>query len=458
MKTLYIGLAMCALLGSACESTIGIDYPVYVKEVEEEGGEVTFIDYVTPEFTADASIVSYSQTKSTVNDRPFLPLAIYAVNPADMPRVKEFGFNLVQSYQFFEMSAAEKKNYLDEAQRNNMMAFVSLSGANKLTEDHVSKIKDIVNTYKNHPAVYAWYLADEPSKANVKPEDLKAVYDWIKHTDPIHPVISSNWELGDFKDCCDADMRQLYQGTPARLTAPLENYLNSQVTYKKDWLAIINSYDSGWGEEDRKSMNPTTAFDKLAAAGIKNTDPEWKAEEAYWQPLLDNLANPEDAGFFPSKSFPNTPEEIRSSFYWAFAHGSNGVYYWLYSSSTVLNLRWGWYTIFYQPRLCNALKATMAELKELSKFLVNPSLDSTAFKDETNPGIYIWSKVVDKSRLVMIINETGEEFDGTIDLSPLKIASRTLKVYKEDGRELTLNKNILTESFKKNEVHVYFLK
>ena len=66
--------------------------------------------------------------------------------------------------------------------------------------------------------------------------------------------------------------------------------------------------------------------------------------------------------------------------------------------------------------------------------------------------------MVDKSRLVMIINETGEEFDGTIDLSPLKIASRTLKVYKKIGRELTLNKNILTESFKKNEVHVYFLK
>lgn len=430
------------------------------EEEGEQGGEISFIDYVTPQFTGEASVVTYSQTKSDVNGRPFLPLGVYGVNPNDMPSACDFGFNLVQSYQFFDLSTEKQREFLDAAQQNRLMVFAGLNWAGnaKATEEYLTKLKTIVNTFKSHPALYAWYLADEPYIATSTPEKLKEVYDWIKQADPNHPVISSNWELGNFKDCCDADMRQLYQGVPYRLSPGLEPYLERENKDIKTWVAIINSYDSGWGDDGKKSMNPTTAFDKLANAGFDKNSPEWKAEEEYWQPLLENLANPEAAGFYPSVTFPNTPEAVRSSFYWAFAHGSNGVYYWLYSNPEGgLNLRWGWYTIFFQPRLCDALRSTLSELKELSKFLVNPSEHSISFKDERYTGIYVWSKIIDRRRIVVIINETGSDFSGEIDLSDLYIPSRTLKVYKEDEREIKLDGNTLTESFKKDEVHVYFV-
>lgn len=57
--------------------------------------------------------------------------------------------------------------------------------------------------------MYAWYLADEPSVKNITIEKFQSIYDWIKATDTNHPVINSNWEIWNFKDACDADMRQL---------------------------------------------------------------------------------------------------------------------------------------------------------------------------------------------------------------------------------------------------------
>lgn len=417
------------------------------------------LDYVTPVLTDTTSVVYYSQTNSIVNGQPFIPLGIYAVGVKDMPTVKDFGFNLVQSYQFFGMPDEEKKEYLDEAFRNGLMVFAGLNGAHKLAEN-TEKIKETVNTFKNHPALYAWYLADEPSIKSVDPNEFQALYDWIKQTDPDHPVINSNWELGNFKNACDADMRQLYQGVPYRLSPGLENYLAKENQNTKTWVAILNSYDSGWEGPGvtSPSLNPTSAFDKLAEKGVKKGDLEWKKEEERWQPLLDHLDNPEAAGLHTSASFPNTPEAVRGAFYWAFAHGSNGVYYWLYSDPKgTLNLRWGWYTLFFQPRLCAALKSTLAELKDLSIYLVNPYKDYTAFKDEKNPNMFVWSKLVDGKRIIIVLNETGEPVESELSLAPLGLLSEQLKVYREDERCVLLENGILKDSFKKDEAHVYFV-
>lgn len=440
---------------SLCENSMnrpGVSKPVLPKK-----SKVVFKDYVSPKMATGPSVVIYSQTESTVNGRPFLPLGIYAVNVAEMPKVKELGFNLVQSYQFFDMTKAQKKEYLDTARKNGLMVFAGLNGTAQLTKKHIAEIKKTVNAFKNHPALYAWYLADEPAIKKTKPAELKAVYDWIKQMDPNHPVITSNWELGNFKDACDLDMRQLYQGVPYQLTPGLEGYLKNKPD--KAWVAILNSYDSGWGaEKGTKSINPTTAFSKLAENGFKDGDPEWEKEEACWLSLLKNPSAPGKAGFQTSVSFPNTPEEIRGAFYWALAHGSNGVYYWLFSDPKgALNLRWGWYTIFFQPRLCAALQSTLGELKELSSYLINPFKDSISFKDSENPGMFVWSKVVDNKRIVIVINETGKEFKGSVNFAPLCLTSLKLRVYKEDERVIQLENNKLKDSFKKDEAHVYFV-
>lgn len=418
-------------------------------------------DYTEPFITDGPSQVTYSQTLSTVNGQPFIPLGIYGVNLKDMPSVKDIGFNLIQNYGFFSWSHEDQTRYLDAAKDNGLMVFAGLNGTSKLTDEYLSKMKQTVLAHKDHPALYAWYLADEPKIADTDPEEFQAVYDWIKENDPNHPVISSNWELRNFLNACDADMRQLYDGVPHKLTPTLEPYVCKENKGEKAWVAIINSYDSGWAGPGKTvpTLNPTRPFGALAKKGIKDGDPEWEAEEARWKPLLEHLDDPAAAGFQTSVSFPDTPEKVRGAIYWAFAHGSNGLYYWLYSNpESGLNLRWGWYTLFYQPHLTEAVKTTFAEIGELSEYLNNPHRDYTSFKDEKNPGIFVWSKAADGKRLVIVINETGSELnDATFDLSPLGLSGETLRVFKEDGRLYTLENGIMKDSFLKDEAHVYFV-
>ena len=45
-----------------------------------------------------------------------------------------------------------------------------------------------VNRYKNHPALFAWYLADEPDGEGIPLEWLQPKYDLIKELDVNHPV------------------------------------------------------------------------------------------------------------------------------------------------------------------------------------------------------------------------------------------------------------------------------
>ena len=418
-------------------------------------------NYAEPLITEKSSVVTLTQTESVVNGRPFLPLGLYAVGVEDMPMVKELGFNLVHNYGFRNKDMTEDKllAYMDAAQKNGLMVYVNLDGFT-ITPEKEQRIRWAVKLLKNHPALYAWYLVDEPYIKNVKPEDLQRIYDWIKIEDPNHPVINSNWELETFKDCCDLDMRQMYDGVPSKLTPDLEKYLKGSSKIGKPWLAIINAYDSGWGDKTiEKSVNPTSTFGKLDKEGHKPGSSEWEAEVERWSPFLKNLSNPAAAGLKTSTAFPDTPEKIRSSFYWAFVHGSNGLFYWLFTNpKNPISLRWGWYTVFHQPCLVEAIARTTKELNELSRFLINPSKGSISFNAPENPGIFVWSKCVGKERLLVIINETGEDFSGTIDLSALDISSRRLKVYKEDKRKIKLNQNSLTDFFRKEEVHVYFVK
>jgi len=45
-----------------------------------------------------------------------------------------------------------------------------------------------VNTFKDHPALLAWYIADEPNGNKISPDSLVKIYKLIKEIDPWHPV------------------------------------------------------------------------------------------------------------------------------------------------------------------------------------------------------------------------------------------------------------------------------
>lgn len=62
-----------------------------------------------------------------------------------------------------------------------------------LSEKDLRKIADYVNQFKNHPAIAAWYITDEPEiHGPVLPERLKSICKLIAEIDPYHPTIILN--------------------------------------------------------------------------------------------------------------------------------------------------------------------------------------------------------------------------------------------------------------------------
>lgn len=461
-KLMHISLTLGAviLLNACSDSSSPIENPQNPPQEDEDANVLPPLDfsndYTKVSINASPSIVRYTQTISTVNGKPYLPLMCYGIEISDMPNIKQIGFNTVHTYQTRNRTEKEWLAYLDAAQQNGLMVFFNLDGTT-LDAAKEAKVKRMVQCVKNHPALYCWYLADEPTKTSTEPSKLKAMYDWIKKEDSNnHPIFSSNWELNNFIDCCDTDMRQLYWGVPSRQTSNLNNYLENQNKGKKNWIAIINAHDRGWGYDDYADyyVCPKMAFANLTKQGYKEGDKKWEELKSRFQQLANDLEHPESYGFKLTPAFPKNAEEIRGSLYWALMHGSNGFSYWLYTDPNSLYMG-GWYTTFHQTVLRNGIQRTLAEIAKLSKYMLNPAENSNMFMSEQ--GLYVWSKQTDGRRMVAILNETGKDFNGNIDLTHLYITDKTLRIFGEDDRTIKLDGNILSDVFVKEGVHIYFV-
>ena len=462
-KLLFISFSIgtITLFLNACSDNTSIEEPqTPPQEDNNDGKELPSLDfsknYAQAEIGASPSVVRYTQNLSTVNDKPFIPLMCYGIEISDMENIKIIGFNTVHTYQTRNRTEAQWLEYMDTAQKNGLMVFFNLDGT-VLTADKEAKLKRMVQCVKNHPALFCWYLADEPSVKDTEPSKLKAMYEWIKKEDSNnHPVFSSNWEINNFMDCCDADMRQLYWGLPSRQTSAFNSYMENQNKGKKTWVAIINAHDRGWGYDDYTDYTvcPKMAFNNLTQKGYKKGDQEWTDLEDRFQQLAKDLEHPESYGFKLTPAFPKNAEEIRGSFYWALMHGSNGFAYWLYTDPNSLYMG-GWYTTFHQTKLRNGIQNTLTEIAKLSSYLLNPAENSNTFMSEQ--GLYVWSKQTNGRRAVAILNETGDTFQGSIDLTKLYITGKTLRVFGEDDRTVKLDGNMFTDTFVKEGVHIYFV-
>ncbi|HET6386795.1 MAG TPA: twin-arginine translocation signal domain-containing protein [Armatimonadota bacterium] len=55
--------------------------------------------------------------------------------------------------------------------------------------DKLGKLQSVVEAFRGHPALLAWYTADEPNGGGIPPEPLIESYKLIKQLDPYHPVL-----------------------------------------------------------------------------------------------------------------------------------------------------------------------------------------------------------------------------------------------------------------------------
>jgi len=368
---------------------------------------------------------SNGDTAKTTNN--FFPKGIYAVNIQDFAAVKAMGFNIVQSYQFKTFTNAQKKAYLDAAQANGLYVMYHIDNAliNDGSAASIQNVKDQISLFKNHPALYCWYLYDEPYIKKMQPAVLKAFYDAIKQIDPVHEIYVSNWEFSNFYESTDVDMRQLYDGRASAMKRVLSgSYIGNINSHHRKWLAIINTHMSSWGIESEdlsKYTSPKYYFNKPGGGTYKPADPEYAVAMQRVNDLNAIRDNPFGKADSKGKLFekavnlPGNKETIKGQVASALAYGSKQIWWWLWKNPTSSLGTSNYYTTFDYLPTRNSIKEVIRELATFEKYLVS----TTNTKDvqiRANGILLRYIKAADGKEIIIAVNETESDVSTMVAL------------------------------------------
>ncbi len=139
------------------------------------------------------------------NGKPFFPIGLftYSLDEKVISETHRLHFNTVTL-----LTEHHKPSLLDRVHKEKLMAVCPPGD-------------DWVAVGTNHPAVLAWYLADEPEGHGFTPEGLKQKYQHLQALDPAHPVGLDHFlyeALEKFKDACDFTMTSVYPISLAPIT------------------------------------------------------------------------------------------------------------------------------------------------------------------------------------------------------------------------------------------------
>lgn len=138
-----------------------------------------------------------------VNKKQFFPFGFYCYSPVypTLPEEEAVkGFNMISPYQkILPATFNERKAYMDRCAQLGMKVHYNLlsisggGGVGSESDDLTGKqnnelLVNEINAFRDHPALLAWYIADEPTAKTVSPDSLFKIYKMIKEIDPWHPV------------------------------------------------------------------------------------------------------------------------------------------------------------------------------------------------------------------------------------------------------------------------------
>ena len=262
-------------------------------------GEAAPAGKAAPAVKGKPTVVTVRGEVIYVNGEPFFPLGFYHGDPAGYEGT---GFNFTTG-----RAGRDVGEFLDEAARYGVYAQVALEG---LMRAHVpEKVVEVARRYKNHPALLAWYVCDEPDhmRWNVPPPEMRLATKLLHQEDPNHPTWAVVMPWAD---------SNLYQ------------YANTVDILASDVYPIGTS---------RPLTKVARTMDVMRRA---HRGPSWMV---------------------PQATAKATPQEEYLVTYLALTHGAAGIVYWEYDGARKNPLIW------------ETMKRISLEIKELTPALTSPT-------------------------------------------------------------------------------------
>jgi len=235
------------------------------------------------------------------------PLGLYSVgSETNLAEIASAGFNLV--------AGPARRDFLDAAKANDIGVLAS-PGSSAGDHFDAAKVCATVAKHDRHPALWSWYLIDEPDMNSVSPEKVKASHRFVKRLGATKPT-----------------SLVLYQGDSAKWYADIAD-ITMIDRYPVPWLPLAN-----FSQHIHKTRL-ATARNRPVIAVIQSFD--WTAHQNVL-PGEENLR-------------PPTELELRSMTYSALAREANGIFYYSYADMRLKERKY--------PELWAALKRVVREVR-----------------------------------------------------------------------------------------------
>jgi hypothetical protein len=207
-----------------------------------------------------------------VNRKQFFPFGFYTYTPVHPTLPEEEvvkGFNMISPYQrILPETFSARKAYMDRCAQIGMKVhynLLSVSGGGgvgskiaELTEPQKREllIREI-EAMRDHPALLAWYIADEPNGYKIKPDSLLKIYRLIRELDPWHPVsivfMAPFMSSRQYADALDIVMADPYPvpNAPISMVANTAGQLTAEFSGKRPVWIVPQAFGGGewWGRE-----------------------------------------------------------------------------------------------------------------------------------------------------------------------------------------------------------------
>ena len=212
------------------------------------------------------SVVTLDSNKVfVINGRKVFPIGFFSGPPINgqtpdgrdaMQEFRDAGallFKMIQTNNWSSQVMADQQAALDWAYQHGMFCWVNLREVSYFTATDTNKpamLTNVVDTFRNHPAVGLWANQDEAWWGGISEADLQRGYDLVKQHDTNHPVLQNHAPRGTVADLqpynAAADMLSLdiYPVVASGMASnpPITNTLVSQVG---DWTKVLAQVANG---------------------------------------------------------------------------------------------------------------------------------------------------------------------------------------------------------------------
>jgi hypothetical protein len=359
----------------------------------------------------------------------------YGVTPTGKDALQELRdagallFRITQNSNWDTNLVATQQAALDWAAQHGMYGWVNLRELSEFSATDTNTplaLRNLVDTFRNHPALGLWKNFDEAWWGGVSEADLQRGYEVIKQEDTNHPVVQTHAPRGTVSDLqpynaaadvLAVDVYPIVAGGSAS-NPPITN---TQVSQVGDWTKELSQVANG--------------------------------QKEYW--MIEQIAF---SGTTPPSHTLVYPTFLQSRFmaYQAIINGARGVLFFGGNIAATLNAQdapLGWNWTFWS----NTLKQVVLELGDkglLTDALVAPnSALPITMSGTTPPDVEFCVREAGASLYILASKREGPTVSVTFtNLPPWAINGVVLY---ESPRTVTASSGQFTDSFAQWDVHVY---